>query len=283
MKTKFLKYGVLVIAAMTWGVAVNAQDNNSEKYANYESQSRDSKGNTIDRVHTFTNGKEYSFKLVNGKVTDLYVDEVKIAPEQYSKYSVEINKIKEQIRLDRIQAEKDRAQAKIDRAQADKDRVQAERDRVQAEKDRAEAISSRGQAEKDRAQAEQDRLQAVKDRAQADKDREQAVKDRAQAELDRGQAVKDRAQAEIDRKQAEEDRKLMAQLIGDLVKDGIIPDEKSLYSLTMSPNGMTVNDKQMSAEVHNRYKTKYSRFANGVFSYGDSGNVRGIHMSRSRQ
>jgi hypothetical protein len=46
---------------------------------------------------------------------------------------------------------------------------------------------------------------------------------------------------------------------------------------------MTVNDKQMSAEVHNRYKTKYSRFANGIFSYGDSENVRGIHMSRSRQ
>ncbi|MDB4923472.1 hypothetical protein [Mucilaginibacter sp.] len=283
MKTKFLKYSMLVIAAMAWGVAVNAQDKGSDTYSNYGSQSKDAHGNTIERVHTFTDGKEYSFKLVNGKVANLYVDDVKIAPEQYAKYSTEINKIKEQIRLDRIQAEKDRAQAKVDRAQADKDRVQAEKDRGQAEKDRMEAVSSRGQAEKDRAQAERDRLQAEKDRAQGDKDREQAVKDRAQAELDRAQAVKDRAQAAIDRKQAEEDRKLMAQLIGDLVKDGIVPDEKSLYSLTISPNGMTVNDKQMSAEVHNRYKTKYSRFANGVFSYGDSGNIRGIHMSRSKQ
>lgn len=290
MKTKFLKYSVLVIAAMAWGVTVNAQDNNSDRYANYESQSKDSQGNTVERVHTFTNGKEYSFKLVNGKVNNLYVDDVKIAPEQYAKYSTEINKIKEQIRLDRIQAEKDRAQAKIDRAQADKDREQAERDRVQAEKDRTEAISSRGQAEKDqvqagkdREQAERDREQSVKDRAQAELDRAQAVKDRAQADVDREQAVKDRAQAEVDRKQAEEDRKLMRQLVGDLIKDGIVADENSLYSLTISPNGMTVNDKQMSTEVYSRYKTKYSRFANSVFSYGNSGNTRGIHMSRSRE
>jgi hypothetical protein len=284
MKTKFFKYSVLIIAAILRGVAANAQESNADKYSNYDSQSKDSHGNTIERVHAFANGKEYSFRLVNGKVTNLYVDEVKIAPEQYAKYSTEINKIKEQIRLDRIQADKDRVQAKIDRAQADKDRAQAERDREQAERDRKEAISSQGQAEKDRAQADRDRLQAEKDRVQGEKDREQAVKDRAQAELDRAQAEKDRVQAAIDRKQAEEDRKLMAQLISDLIKDGIVPDERSLHSLTISSTGMTVNDKKQPDEVFERYKAKYSRFASGDFSYGGYGSsYRGIHMSRTKE
>jgi colicin import membrane protein len=286
MKTKFFKYSVLIIAAMAWGVTVNAQDSNSDKYSNYDSQSKDAHGNTIERVHTFTDGKEYSFKLVNGKVANLYVDDVKIAPEQYAKYSTEINKIKEQIRLDRIQAEKDRAQAKIDRAQADKDRAQAEKDRGQAEKDRMGAVSSRGQAEKDRAQAGRDRLQAEKDRAQGDKDREQAVRDRAQAELDRAQAVKDRAQAEIDRKQAEEDRKLMAQMINDLINDKIITDEQSLHEVTLNADEMTVNGKKQSDEVFKKYKTRYNRFANYNFSYGNNpggSQYRGIHMSKARQ
>ena len=293
MKTKFFKYSVLVIAAMAWGVSVKAQEVSSDTYSNYDSQSKDAQGNTIERIHTFTNGKEYSFKLVNGKVSNLYIDDVKIPPEEYGKYTVEINKIKEQIRLDRIQAEKDRAQAKIDRAQADKDREQAERDRgqaekdrQQAEKDRQEAVSSRGQAEKDRVQAEKDQVQAGKDREQAERDREQSVKDRAQAELDRAQAVKDRAQAEVDRKQAEEDRKLMAQMINDLINDKIIPDEESLHEVTLNADEMTVNGKKQPDEVFKKYKTRYNRFANYNFSYGNNPGIhtyRGIHMSSPRQ
>src|ERR1700743_962929 len=142
MKTKFLKYSVLGIAAMVWGVTAHAQvrakssstKKNQGVYTS-SSQTSDDNGNSVERVETNMNGKEFKIKLVNDKVVSLYVDDEKIAPADYGKYEAEINKIRAQIKLDRIQAEKDRHQADLDRQQADRDRAQAEKDRHQADLD----------------------------------------------------------------------------------------------------------------------------------------------------
>ncbi|HVW98779.1 MAG TPA: hypothetical protein VHA56_22620 [Mucilaginibacter sp.] len=267
MKKRLFIGGMLTVASLVIGFEAHAQQSGADVYQNYSSENKDSNGNDVETVQTFTKGKQFRFKMVNDKLTELYVDGVKIPPAEYGKYDAEVKAISKQIKLDRIQAEKDRAQAA-------KDRVRADIDRARAEKDRQLAELNRGQAEKDRVQADLDRAQAEKDRQQAEKDRGQAELDRIQAQKDRQQADKDRVQAELDRKQAEKDRRLMAELIDDLVKDKIIPDRDALNELVITGDEMTVNGKKQPDAVFKRYSEKYKRFAGGSFTYGNNHNIR---------
>jgi len=290
MKTKFLKCGMLMIATVACTTLTKAQDS-TRVYNSYANQYHDKNGNVKEQVQTNYNNHEYNFDVVNDKITNLEVDGTKIPAGEYGKYSTAISGIRTQIKKDRIQAAKDRIQAGKDRAQADVDRKQAEKDREQGETDRAQGEKDRAQTEKDREQGKKDRAEALHgqeqakaDREQAAKDREEAVKDRAQAEVDRQQAVKDRTQATIDRKQAAEDRALMQEMLADIVKDGIAPDESSIHTITMGPDGMTVNDKKQPDAIYKRYITKYTRFAKGNFSYGNNhSGYTGIHISRSQE
>ncbi len=280
MKTNFFKYSVLLLALVSATVA-NAQKkpvahtiHSSTGYTTEDGK---------EHVTDYHNGKEYRLTFIGGKLTAMFIDDEKIPESKFSDYSAEIARIKEQMRKDKIQAKKDQAQALLDEAQAKRDQIQAEKDQIQAKRDQEQAMRDQEQAKKDQLQADKERENAKLDQEQARKDQEQAIKDQAQAKLDQEQVLKDQAQAKIDQREAEEDQRQMKLMISDLIKDGIIPNEKSLSSVTLSQTEMTVNDKKMPDDIFKRYKAKYTRFARGTFSYGNEGNFRGIHMSREKK
>jgi len=252
-------------------------------------------------VDLYVNGRKIpadSFAVYNHLVEKILV-QMKKDREQARLDRIQAEKDRAQAEIDRQQADKDRQQAVRDRAQAGKDREQADKDRVQAikdrgqaerdrqqalqdagraredskrsEQDRGQAGNDREQALKDATQAEKDRQQAILDRAQADRDREQAVRDRAQAEKDREQAGRDRIQAEKDRKQAEIDRALMKSMMEEIVKDGIVPDEKSVRSVELDEDALFINGKKQTDVLHEKYKTKYVKTPSGRISVHKGG------------
>ncbi|HEY4323469.1 MAG TPA: cell envelope integrity protein TolA [Mucilaginibacter sp.] len=264
MKSKFLKCAVLSLAVMAITVSVTAQTPaktayNTDRYNNYDHITK-ADGKVIEHIQTNWKDKVYRMELINDKMTELYVDGEKTPSARWGEYSTAIAQLREQIRIDKVQAKKDQEQALKDQEQAKKDQAQARIDQQQAVKDQA-------QARLDQDRARQDQIQAKKDQEQAGKDQEQAVKDQAQAKIDQEQAL--------------EDQRLMNELISDLIKDDIVPDEKSLTSVTLDESEMTVNGKRQPAEVFSRYREKYRRFANSNFTFDNSENGhRGIRMSR---
>lgn len=278
MKIPFLKQSILLVTAVVYITLSFAQkhsrvNRSSSAYSSSNDYLNVNENNSVHPGQTlinYKNGSErYTIKMTADKVTELYVDDKKIPADSFYLYNDIVNKIKEQIKKDKAQAEEDRKQADKDRAQAALDRQQAEKDRQQAERDREQAEKDRQQAEKDRAKSKDDQGQAELYRKQAEKDREQAEKDRQQALKDQAHAVEDRKQAEKDRKQAEEDRALVKNLLEELVKAHIIPDEKSVTSLVLTDDEFTINGKKQSAELHKSFKAKFLKKQGYSISFGN--------------
>lgn len=280
MKTNYIKGGMLFIVTTALTASAFAQQNDTMKrafnmgrYNNSDVIDNSVPGKAREHISTNWKGRYYEILLVNNKMTGLYVEGEKIPAEKWGAYSKTIAAIREQVRKDRIQASKDQEQAWRDQRQAMLDEQQAKKDQEQAARDQEQAKRDQEQAQRDELQAKKEQEDAQRDQAQARLDQEQAGRDQEQARLDQAQARKDQ-------EEARKDQALMKQLIADLLSDKIVPNEKSLHEMTLNSEEMTVNGTKQPDNVFQKYKEKYKRFAGGEFSFENSGNRHGIHMSR---
>ncbi len=243
MKKNVLNLTMVLLASLFCNVRGYTQDGDGSSKSN-------------SGIITYQDKQLYNIRMAGDKILDLYVDNRKIPADSFYVYNKTIEKIMAQIKKDKMMAEQDRIMSIKDRKGATKDQEQAEKDKLQAEKDQV--------------QAEQDRVLSALDREQAEKNKVGAEKDQAEAEIDQVQAKKDEQQARIDAKHAEEDRQVMKKLIGELISQQIIPDEKSLYSLLFNDHELLVNGKPLPEEIFEKFKTKFPLHPGYGISFHDS-------------
>jgi colicin import membrane protein len=219
-----------------------------------------------ENVTTYQQGHVYEMMMVDDKMIGLEVDNKRIDPADFHRYDSILKAIRTEFREDNDRQEEERAQEKRDWEQAGRDRVQADRDREQAVQDRAQGEQDRKEAERDQEEAVRDRAQAMQDQQQARQDQQQAIKDRQQGERDREQGQRDREQGERDRQEAEAERRMMRDLLDDLVAEKIAPDVKSINSVVLTDTELVVNDKKQSPQLQQKMKDKYGKWAkHGIF------------------
>ena len=130
-------------------------------------------------------------------------------------------------------------------------------ERAKASKDQYQAKLDRERAELAKEQAERDRIRADRDKEKADRDKEKADGEKEKADRDKEQAMLEREKAERDRKLAAEDMEMIQRMIGEMVKDGLAPDEQSIVSITLNQDEFLLNGKKQPEAVHKKYATRF--------------------------
>ena len=281
MKTNYIRASIWLLMAMFAALTTKAQtidsDRNASSNSRYSSYDRirNEGGKKVENI-TFTwDDKAYKATLVNDKLTELYVDGEKIPAANWSKYNDAIAAIKEQIAKNREQAKKNREQARLNEIQAGRNREQARLNEIQEKKNEQQAVKNREQdrlneiqAQRNREQAGRNEEQARLNNAQQEKNQEQAVKNQEQARLNEIQAQKNEEQAEAN-------ERFIKEITADLIADKIIPDSNSLKELKFNSDEMIVNGVKQSAEMHQKYIQKYSRFVKDRFNFSNDSIING--------
>jgi colicin import membrane protein len=257
MKKQLFITGILLPLLIGFGSIAHAQHSHSKPF--YSSMT-----DSLQTVITYKDDKVYQFRMEDDKIIGLSIDKHKIPEDSFYLYEPIAKKILVQIKIDRVQAKEDKVQAEEDQVQAEKDKIQAEKDQMEASKDDRQAKLDAEEESKDAHQAKLDAEQARKDARQAKLDAEQASGDQAQAK-------RDMEQAKLDMAMAEKDKAAFKSLIAELVKEKLIPDEKSLTQLMLNEYVFVINGQRQPEELLNKFKAMYiTRTGYSISFHNDS-------------
>jgi hypothetical protein len=237
---------ILAAAAfMALHTLAGAQDKSSEK----------------DVLTIYKGSHTYKEVSVDGKTTEVYVDDNRVADGEVPHYDSLIQVMRADVNDD------DRRFGRMDeKMDRDEERTERERERAQGQRERVQEQAERNQerAERDR-EREQEHAERDRERAQ-----EQRERDQEQAQRDREQAQIDREQGERDRAKAEQDMAAMRDLIQVLVNKKVVSDPEHVSSLVLTDTALYVNGVKQPNELHQSIKGKYSDWAHYGLSYGNS-------------
>jgi hypothetical protein len=231
MKTNFLEYRVLFLAIMLSVMTAKAQT-----VIYHDNITHDKQGKQVEQVQGNRNDKVYKMMLANDKMTELYVDGMKIPSAEWYKYDDAIAAIREQIRKNKEQALRNDKQARLNETENKKNDEQAVQNAAAAKLNETE----------NKKNLEQARLNDIQNK-----------KNDKQTRLNEVQAKKNH----------QENERLMKQIIAELISDKIIPDANSFHELALNKDEMTVNGIKQADDVFKKYREKYIKLSKGGFSY----------------
>ncbi|MXV15812.1 hypothetical protein [Hufsiella ginkgonis] len=241
MKTTTILNGLLMLSMLAMSINLCAQSS-TEKIELRES----AHGKVSARISKKLGGKDFELNLSGEKVTALSVDGKAVPESGWDAYASEISELKTQLKKNE------------QRAKTEKARSVGDQKKSLVEKERTLNVKSQTLAAK--SAAEQMKIKA-------EKDKNLAGKDRAKADAAKVIADGDRLKAEKDHEAAETDRKLLDELMTELVSDKIIGAKHDLKSLQLEPSGMRVNGNSQSGAILDKYLKKYPSLVRTGVSY----------------
>ncbi len=258
------------------------------------------------RIIKYSAGEHrYRVVLNADSISELYVDGTKIAESGYSNYEPLIKELLDRVEadlrkanLEREKALKQLAEAEVKHKEMIVEREHAETARIQAhqyqkeaelhqehteqlakqklehgrqakllaESHRVQSGLSLKQGEAQRRQSQLALKQTEAELRQAKINIEQHLAQRQLAVGARQLADAQRRQARLHRARAEKDRKLVEDIISEILIDGLVKNKPALISFELNADDFTVNGIKQSPALHSRYKSKYLEAAGGKIS-----------------
>jgi beta-lactamase regulating signal transducer with metallopeptidase domain len=244
----------------------------------YSNTNSDGNTKTTDATFKDESGKSYRIKRVNDKVTELYVNDVRVSESEMAGYKNILEDLDEVMKLVAERAEEARQRGEEARIRGEEARKRGEEARLRGEEARKRGEDAIKRGEEARKQGED----AVKRGEEARQRGEEAMKRgeeaRVRGEEARKRGEEARVRGEEARVRGEETRKMISEIVDELIKEKVISSADNL-TFTLSNNTLTVNGVAQSAALHSKLK-KFIKGQGDTITYSKDGNTTSSSINR---